>query len=132
MVDVREHRQVEVQLPFQLPRQTPGLGRQHNKVRLQTIKFGLDRLKSAEFCVAEWAPSTPVEADYKRPFIAKVFGRMKSSMRIGQKKIWRLIANLQCVRRGISLAKPIDEMEVRFPITEPGQKLVTHLIEGLG
>ena len=34
MVDVREHRQVEVQLPFQLPRQITGLGRQRNKVRL--------------------------------------------------------------------------------------------------
>jgi len=33
MVDVREHRQVEVQLPLQLPRQISGLGRQHNEVR---------------------------------------------------------------------------------------------------
>jgi len=59
---------------------------------------------------------------------------MKSFMRIGQKKIWRPIANLQCARRDISLVKPIDEMDVRFPVsvTEPGQKLVTHLIEGLG
>ena len=56
--------------------------------------------------------------------------RMKSSMRIGQKKIWRRIANLQCVRRDISLAKAIDEMKVRFPVgvTEPGQKRVTDLL----
>lgn len=59
---------------------------------------------------------------------------MKSSIRIGQEKVWRRIANLQCARRDISLAKPIDELGVRLPVrvTEPGQKLVTHLIEGLG
>ncbi|WP_424631715.1 hypothetical protein [Bradyrhizobium sp. SYSU BS000235] len=59
---------------------------------------------------------------------------MKSSMCIGQKKIWRPIANAQCARRDISRAKPIDEMDVRVPVgvTEPGQKLITHLIEGLG
>src|SRR5258708_30247530 len=121
MVDEREHRQVEVQLPLQQPRQITSLGRQHNNGRLKTIKFGLDRLKRAKLCIAEWTPSTPVEANYKRPFTAKLFGRTKSSMHIGQKKIWRRIANLQCARRDISPAKPIYEMDVRFlvGVTKP-------------
>ncbi|WP_352648278.1 hypothetical protein [Mesorhizobium sp. M0408] len=41
MVDVCEHRQVEIQLPFQPPWQITGIGRKHNNLRLPVIKFGL-------------------------------------------------------------------------------------------
>jgi len=80
--------------------------------RADALELILRGMKSAELRGAERAPAASEETQEQGSVAAQLLGGVETAVGIRQKKVWRVVSDLQRVRCHVCIPKPAHEVVV--------------------